>query len=407
MFPPFVLYRPSVLLLTYFYNSPVPFTFKAMVRHLLALIMGLGFSSLVCAQTNASIQFDGTTRNYIYYIPTSYTQGQSLPLLFVLHGASQTGQRIMDVSAFNDIAESEGFIAIYPDGINTLWNAGFDVPGASTADDVGLIVELVNQFHAQYSIDLSRVYSCGLSNGGYLSHRLACEAPICFAGIASVAGSIAESIYDNCNPPNNLAVMQIHGTADLVVSYAGGLAGKSVDDIIDLWVGENSCSSPPTVISLPNTDPLDLSTVEKSVYNQCDDNTNVVLLKVNGGGHQWPGTSDLFGGVGTLNKDINASQEIWNFLKNYRCAATTNLNEIESLTINVYPNPSFGMLTIELPYQEVGAKLQILDATGQVVEAITFRDHSTNHFDIDLPPGMYFAAYKSNSTLLSRKVMIF
>jgi polyhydroxybutyrate depolymerase len=104
------------------------------------------------------------------------------------------------------------------------------------------------------------------------------------------------------------------------VSYNGSAAGgKSVDDVIGLWVGNNSCATPPSVQVLPDINTQDNSTVEKSVYTPCNGNTEVNLYKVIGGGHQWPGTTALLGGLGTINRDINASAEIWRFFSNYSC----------------------------------------------------------------------------------------
>ena len=285
---------------------------------LTALLLVCSISSW--AQTNGSIQHNGVTRNYIVYVPASYQPGDSWPLVFVLHGFTQSSNTIMNVSGFNAIADTGEFIVAYPNGIGNAWNTNSGMAGGSTADDIGFIGALTDTLQALYNIDPNRVFSCGFSAGGYMSHRLACEAPRCYAAVASVAGTMSNAAFTACTPSRSVPVMQIHGTSDAIVSYNGSAAGgKSVDDVIGLWVGNNSCATPPSVQVLPDINTQDNSTVEKSVYTPCNGNTAVNLYKVIGGGHQWPGTTALLGGLGTINRDINASAEIWRFFSNYSC----------------------------------------------------------------------------------------
>jgi len=104
------------------------------------------------------------------------------------------------------------------------------------------------------------------------------------------------------------------------VAYNGSLANISVNDVLAYWLfSNNNCSGNPTVITLPNTFLFDFSTVDRFVWSPCDNGAEVQLLRVNGGGHQWPGTAALLGGLGNINRDINASQEIWNFFSRFTC----------------------------------------------------------------------------------------
>lgn len=271
------------------------------------------------AQTSGSFLYDGVNRSYIVYTPPSYVPGSSLPLVFVLHGFTQSAQNIMDVSGFNDVADTGNFIIVYPNGVGNAWNSNSGMAGGSTADDIGFISALTDTIYSQYGIDTTRVYSCGFSAGGYMSHRLACESPRCYAAIASVAGTMSTAAYSACIPSHAVPVLQIHGTSDAVVSYTGGVGGVGVDDVITKWTTIDICPTTPSVVQLPNTNLFDASTVESNLYAPCSDNTEVKLLKVVGGGHQWPGTTALLGGLGTINRDINASGEIWNFFRNKSC----------------------------------------------------------------------------------------
>ncbi|MFM2206536.1 MAG: hypothetical protein RL213_511 [Bacteroidota bacterium] len=271
------------------------------------------------AQTTSSFVFEGITRSFIVYTPSSYVPGSSLPLVFVLHGFTQNAQTIMDVSAFNNVADTGNFIVVYPNGVGNAWNTNSGMTGGSTANDIGFISALTDTMFSRYNIDTTRVFSCGFSAGGYMSHRLACESSRCYAAIASVAGTMSSGAYSACNPIRPVPVLQIHGTADGVVSYNGGTGGVSVNDVMTKWVGVDACPTAPAVTSLPNTNILDNSTVESNSYYPCTSNYEVKLLKVIGGGHQWPGTNALLGGLGTINRDIHASGEIWKFFRGYTC----------------------------------------------------------------------------------------
>lgn len=277
----------------------------------------------VQAQTQLTMVHNGITRNYTLYVPPSFSPGNSWPLVFVLHGFTQTAQAIMSYSGFNAIADTASFIAVYPDGVGNAWNTNSGMSGGSTADDIGFIGALTDTLFAQYGIDTTRVFSCGFSAGGYMSHRLACESPRCYAAIASVAGTMSTGAYAACLPSRPVPVMQIHGTSDFVVSYNGGFGGVSVADVVNKWVSSNACPTTPQVTAMPDLVTTDFSTVERSVYSPCAGSTEVILYKVNGGGHQWPGTTALAAGIGTTNRDINASAEIWNFFRSRSCASTT------------------------------------------------------------------------------------
>lgn len=312
-------------------------------NRLIALSLNL-LLGITCTrgQTTASFVFEGVTRSYIVYTPPSYVPGSSLPLVFVLHGFTQTAQAIMDVSAFNDVADTGNFIVVYPNGVGNAWNTNSGMTGGSTANDIGFIAALTDTMHDRYNIDTTRVYSCGFSAGGYMSHRLACESPRCYAAIASVAGTMSAGAYAACNPARPIPVLQIHGTADGIVSYNGGTGGVSVDDVIAKWTTVDVCPATPTVASLPNTNLFDNSTVESNRYYPCTTNYEVKLLKVVGGGHQWPGTTALLGGLGTINRDIQASGEIWKFFQNYTCnSVSTGVASVEA------PSCSLERITLE------------------------------------------------------------
>ncbi len=339
------------------------------------------------AQVSGVLQHDGIERSYLVYAPSGWAPGTSLPLVFVLHGTTQDGQRIMDISSFNDLAEQHQFIAVYPDGLQASWGTG--LPGASTADDLGFLEALATQLSLDYGIDSSRVYSCGFSAGGYMSYRLACESTRCFAAVASVSGTMMPAASAACAPIHPTPVMQIHGTSDIVVSYNGGvISGLGAEEVMDQWNAFDNCPADPVVTSVPNTSLFDFSTVDELLYSPCDLNIHNVLLRVNGGGHQWPGTNILLGGIGNINQDINASERIWSFFSNYSCSdvSTGMVSITRDECQAVYDSATQRII---ITWNGPVRAWQLSDATGRIVQkgVLTPGTHAIS--TLEYPPGVF------------------
>lgn len=310
------------------------------------------FIHIILAQTNGSINHNGLNRTFVFYTPNSWDQSQQLPLLILLHGLTQTGPGVMSITGFNDIAEQNNFIVCYPDGINNAWNANMNV-SVSSADDKGFIETLVHYFQDNYNTNPLKQYLCGFSNGGFMSHKMACESSECFAAIATVSGNMSDTTYANCNPQFSPAVLHIHGTADAIVLYNGGAAtGVSVDQTMQKWETFLSCDQNPTTVQMPNINLLDLSSPERISYSNCS--SPLELIKITGAGHQWPGISTLVGGAGTINMDFYSPQVIWDFLSGKSCPLNS-LDVMNSSKLRVYPNPARNKLFIQsenkIPYK--------------------------------------------------------
>ena len=123
----------------------------------IALVLFLFANFKSNAQISSSISFGGQSRSFIVYAPASYIPGNPVPLVFVLHGLTQTGQAIMNVSNFNSVADTANFILVYPDGISNAWNINANLPGASTADDIGFIEALIDTISVNYTIDQNNI----------------------------------------------------------------------------------------------------------------------------------------------------------------------------------------------------------------------------------------------------------
>jgi polyhydroxybutyrate depolymerase len=273
---------------------------------------------------NNSFTYGGLSRSYRIYIPDTYNaNGPNVPLILNLHGYTQTATLQQDYSNFMPIADTAGFLMVLPQGTNDnqgqpFWNAFLN---PLLVDDLGFISALIDTIKANYRIDSDRVYATGLSNGGFMSHVLACKLSNKIAAIASVAGTFYSAQYPY-NPNRAIPVMHVHGTADPTVPYYGGNGMISVDTTIAFWVRENKCNTSPVYNAIPNINTLDGSSADHYVYKNGLNGTSVELYKINSGAHTWPGSPYT---VGTTNQDINASKEMWRFFRQYTLTNTTSL----------------------------------------------------------------------------------
>lgn len=247
-----------------------------------------------------SFEYNGETRSALLAGPTSLPTS-ALPLVVNFHGYSDSPEQQEEFSVMSEDAEQQGFVVAYPKGTGLLkgWNAGACCGSAVTndTDDVGFAEALVDEIAAVSCIDKDRVYATGYSNGGFLSHRLACESSV-FAGIAPVAGVMG---MDSCEPSRTIPVLQIHGTSDLTVPYNGNIAlgFPSVDASMEGWSDRLSCSdAAPTVFFEQG----DTTCVQ---WSGCD--APLGLCTVDGGGHTWPGgEAPLLRGKTSTDLDANA-----------------------------------------------------------------------------------------------------
>jgi len=376
-----------------------------MKKSIIISLVILCINPFLRAQINGSFVYDGINRSWIVYLPDDYVQGQSLPLLLALHGYTQNGQSMMQFSNFNSVADAGNFVVVYPDGVDNSWNVGF--AGGSTADDVGFLSALIDTLFHYYNVDLNKVYSTGFSNGGFMSYRLACEAGNRIAAIAPVSGTMTDGAYNGCMPYRQVPVMHIHGTSDFVVSYTGGFGNKSVDQVIEYWTGFNNCPASPVIENLPDI-VAEGSTVQRYTWSPCDQETEVVLLKVINGGHTWPGSTGTTG-IGITNRDIVASQEIWNFVSRFQLQSTTAIDKISARDLVVYPNPvSNGLLNIDFPEKQKEGQITIFTSDGKAALVQLIPEGSDKLLlDISmLGKGLYLAMISSEGSSHNAKFVI-
>ncbi len=264
---------------------------------------------------------EGRSRSYILYVPESVDRDQSVPLVFVFHGGTGNAKSAIRMSGFNHVADVNGFIVVYPNGTGRFaddklltWNGGACCGYAQQedVDDVGFVRGIVADLQALVDIDSKRIYATGMSNGGILSHRLACEASDLFAAIAPVAGTLN---FPSCHPAQPISVIEFHGTDDQHILYDGGYGAKalvtvdftSVPESIGFWVSANACDSEAQLDSFAD--------IRRETWTGCVDSSAVELYTIIDGGHSWPGGQGGLVGSDQPALTISASQLIWEFFE--------------------------------------------------------------------------------------------
>lgn len=264
-----------------------------------------------------TLSHKGLIRTALVHVPEGYDPGKGAMLVLNFHGFSSDGLQEAVLSRMNKASDERGFIAVYPYGVANSWNAGQCCGTAwlDAVDDVDFVRNLLDKLEADFCIDTRRVFSTGMSNGGFFSHRLGCELSDRIAAIAPVAGVLGIS---SCNPPRPVPVFHFHGTEDGLVPYGGGnpvlnvglegeLNFKSVADTMASWRNHNKCSD----VSEKIYDEGDAVCLR---WGGCSQDADVLLCTITGGGHTWPGGVPIpF--LGKTSGDISATKAMLDFFE--------------------------------------------------------------------------------------------
>ena len=351
---------------------------------------------------NFSFTFESLTRNYKVYLPVNFNPFGTYSLVINMHGYTSTAAAQEAYTDFNVIADSANIIVVYPDGISNSWNSGWSTPYHSGVNDVGFISALIDTMLSNYPINSCKVYAIGMSNGGFMSHRLACELENKIAAIAGVTGMLADSVAFYCQTTRAVPIMQIQGNADPVVNFNGSaFAYRSFNDMITWWYNHNGCISTPTIFNYPNINLTDNSTAELSVYNNCNGNSKIYALKILNGGHTWPGGSVDISSYGNTNRDIHGSNEIWKFLRQFDCnSGVVGVEEkVVENSFVIYPNPSSSMIN----FNKKVLKINIYTTSGVLYKTI----HNVESLDVSaIKKGMYFFEITSPQGIFYRNVVV-
>ena len=280
-----------------------------------------------------SLLHDGLERTFLMHVPASYDGVHQIPLVLALHGGGGTGANMIALTEdLNNLADEQGFMVVYPDGIEKHWNDGRELSNrpafTKNVDDVGFLKTLVERISQDYQIDLKHIYVMGISNGGQMSYRLACESSTTFTAIAAVGSSLSEELFASCAPTQPVSVLVMNGTADPLVPWHGGTIhigrqefGRAVSafETVNFWIKANQCDAHTVSIELPDSDPDDGTRVMLDAYEGCTSGSAVEFFTIEGGGHTWPGGLQYLPEwlVGKTSRDVEANQLIWRFFSEH------------------------------------------------------------------------------------------
>ncbi len=332
----------------------------------------------------------GIMRTFRVYVPTIYSNTNAVPLILNLHGYTSNAFEQEFYGNFKPIADTANIILVHPNGTldpnnDQYWN-NFD---GSTVDDVGFLSALIDTISNRYNIDQNRIYSTGMSNGGFMSYDLACFLSHRIAAIASVTGSMIFTHMASCNPSHPMPVMQVHGTADPTVPYAGNVAMSPIENLVDFWVDFNNCDTNPSFTALPDISTTDGCTAEHYVYSGGTYGSTVEFYKVIGGAHTWPGA--IFN-IGVTNQDFDASKEIWRFFSQYRLDDLVSIEPSQTIRQSlIYPNPASDEMW--MPSTKEG--FIIRDAVGKIWLQVKGKTEAKTFVISALPSGLYSVEFNS------------
>jgi polyhydroxybutyrate depolymerase len=258
----------------------------------------------------------------------------AMPLLLVLHGGGGTADGMVRLTKgrFDALAGRDSFVVAYPQGVGRSWNDGrHDLRSEATrsnVDDVGFIRDLIAELSRRYRIDARRVFVAGMSNGGMMAMRLACSLPRELRGVAAVASSLSKDAAAGCPATSAVSVVEIAGTADPIVPYEGGevkvlrsgrgsVVGAPATAVA--WAKKAGCALVPSEAPLPAA-VSDGTSVRRIEYPNCASGARVVLYRVDGGGHAWPGGLPYLGErmIGKTSGNLAACDAIWEIFSGLR-----------------------------------------------------------------------------------------
>ncbi|OQW55608.1 MAG: polyhydroxybutyrate depolymerase [Proteobacteria bacterium SG_bin9] len=298
------------------------------------LAAALTLASVAAPAHGDELTIDGVKRTYSVQIAAK----RPAPLVLALHGNTQQGSDVESRTAWPIVARRENFTVVFPDGLNRAWadlrgsgpRAGYRPPAGT--DDIAFLMAIVDKLVKDGVADPRKIYATGLSNGGAMALSLACQHPEKLAAVAPTIINMTDLFGAACKPAQPIPVLLMNGTEDPLIPYKGGLGTSrfavpgfwSTAQTIAFWRKINQCETKDaSATDLPDKDKDDQSTVTR-ITSQCPAGQDVVLYRINGGGHRLPGgfpdamAARLVGAMlGPQNRDIDGAETIWAFFKNY------------------------------------------------------------------------------------------
>jgi polyhydroxybutyrate depolymerase len=289
---------------------------------------GTRSGSAAVGSTTHTLSVGGRDRTYILYRPAALPTSR-VPLVVMLHGGFGSATQAQSAYGWNAEADANHFTVVYPNGVRAAWNAGggcCGTPATSNIDDVAFISRVVHDVSATLPIDPNRIYATGISNGGLMAYRLACDTTL-FAAI----GSDSATLLGDCPTPHPISVLHIHGTADTRIPYNGGqgdgyaeINGPAVPAVVARWRTIDNCQPPATTTSDPVTASGSVTTSGSVITSlaACPAGRAVELITITGAGHQWPGGVDKpilerLAHLDAPSTALNATDTFWHFFASH------------------------------------------------------------------------------------------
>jgi len=325
--------------------------------------MGLLSLAVWAQDTKETVTVDKADRTYLVHLPKGFDAQQHYPVVVLLHGPNQQAEDMERLTRFNDLADKDSIIVVYPNAMQGHWNVGVTAPQQrrvyrrgygrrwgypgylpppppqqtprqeegqrrrqERADDVEFFNKMLDQLSTQSTVDMSRIYFAGLSDGGFMALRVGCNLSDRVAAIASVGAAMPKTMI--CVPSRPVPVVMVNGTSDPVVKYDGG-TGKdgrfqtiSAEDSAKEWAKLDRCGEKPVHSKLPEHGKGGMQT-KVETFDGCQENAQVELYSVKGGGNTWPGGEQYEpeNTVGKTSQDFNANEVVWSFLVTRRLPA--------------------------------------------------------------------------------------
>jgi polyhydroxybutyrate depolymerase len=339
--------------------------------------------ALWAQETKEKVTVDDVERTFMVRLPRGYDSQQHYPVVILLHGMNQDADDMERLTRFDELADKDAIIAVYPFALHGRWNVGVQpqerqpttmapgrrrryggggypgggggypgggggYPGGggqqtpsrqpseekrpAPVDDIGFFSHMLDRLGSKFSVDTSRIYATGLSEGGFMSLRLGCDLGDRIAAIVTVGAAMPKTMI--CLPSRPVPVVMINGTSDPVVPYRGGtehnlsLAVLSVEDSAKAWAKIDRCAEKPERSKLPPRAKGGMET-KIDTYTGCQQNAQVVLYSVKGAGNTWPGGEqyEAENTIGKTSQDINANEVIWSFLVTRRLRGQSSQRE--------------------------------------------------------------------------------
>lgn len=353
------------------------------MNRIILLILML-YSSNLGAQMD-SLNWQSMDRTYLVHLPVNFDNNVEYPLVIAMHGGFGSAINIENQSQLNVKADDENFIVVYPEGVKggffniRTWNAGWCCGYASSSDidDVGFIDVLLDTLISKYPIDEDRIYATGMSNGGFMSYRLACELSDRIAAIAPVAASMS---LTSCTPARSVPVLDFHSYLDSNVPIQGGFGtgasnhySSPLDSVLNVWSTLNNCQ-------IKNDTIINNNEFTHIRWTNCNCNYQIEQYITQDGGHSWPGGKSTPLGD-PISEFINANDIMWDFFQKYslECSTTSIENKTPiAIEPEIYPNPTDGFLMVNFENVPSNVKMTIFNTLGHIVH------FSKNTQEIDL-----------------------